>query len=282
VREAVASVRAQTFTDWEIVIVGDGCDDPMDDLASDPRIDVVHQKRSGVAMARNVGFERCSGRYITFFDHDDIMMPGKLAAQVARFEADPVLGLCHTQFEQVDAELGFLRAGHAADIQYEDLLACHFSLLISTVMVSRTAMECVGGFDPKSQAEDIDFVLKLARTYRLGFVPEVLQQYRRHSRTVSGDPWLQFREVDYVLRGFRRYLISVGEEGSAERIAEGRRTNRRVNAEIAVLRARSDADRSRPGLGAVAKNLGLAFLLSPQVVVGNGRALIDRRVRAPR
>ena len=277
VREAVGSVRAQTYDHWEIVIVCDGADDPMDDLTHDERITVVRQRRSGLSMARNAGYHASSGELLTFMDHDDVMLPGKLAAQVARFAADPSIGLCHTQFEQVDEELRFLVAGHAADIQYEDVLQGRYSMLISTVMVTREAVELAGLFDPKTAAEDIDFVLRVSRAFPMDFVPEVLLRYRRHGQNVSGDPWRQFREVDYVLRGYRRYLAGIGEVGSLPLVDRGRIRNREVNAEIAVLRARQ-ADRHAPGgLAAAVKYLGIALVLSPRAVVGNARAYVGSR-----
>lgn len=277
VREAVESVRGQTLDDWEIKVVCDGCDDKMADLRKDPRIEVIAQRRSGVSIARNVGYSASAGRYITFLDHDDVMFPGKLQAQVAAMEGDPGIGLCHTQFEQVDAERNFLVAGHGADIQYRDLLQCHFSLLMSTVLVSRAAMKSVGGFDPKTIAEDIDFVLKVSRGFRLAFVPTVLLQYRRHTMNISGDPWVQFQEVDYILTGYRRYLERIGEHESLALLDQGRLNNRRTNAEIAILRARSADRNSAAGLADMAKNLALAFHLSRPAVRANAREFIEAR-----
>jgi glycosyltransferase involved in cell wall biosynthesis len=272
VRQAVDSIRAQSFADWEIKIVCDGCDDPLSDLAQDSRIEVIHQLRSGVSIARNVGFQASAGRLLTFLDHDDIMLPGKLAAQVACFERDPAIGLCHTQFEQVDSELNFLCPGHAEDVQYNDILQCRYSMLISTVMVTREAMESAGGFDPKTKAEDIDFVLKVARAFSIGFIPKVLLQYRRHSLNISGDPWVQFIEVDYVLRGFRRYLENVGEVEALQLIDRGRVNNRRINAEIAILRARTAHQSDARSALSVAKYLSVALCLSPRAVAANARA----------
>lgn len=277
VREAVDSVRNQTFDDWEIIIVCDGCDDLMDDLSSDERITIVRQRQSGVSIARNAGFHASSGSLVTFLDHDDVMFPDKLSAQVAMFASDTTVGLCHTQFEQVDPDLNFLVEGHGADIQYEDVLQCRYSMLISTALVSREAIEVAGLFDPKTRAEDIDFVLRVSRAYRLAFVPEVLLQYRRHGQNVSGDPWEQYVEVDYVLRGFRRYLKSIGELGSVPLVDRGRRTNRRINAEIAVLRARDAVHRGRAARGVVASNLAIALYLSPGAVTDNARAFVEAR-----
>ena len=161
VREAVGYSSAQTYDGWEIKIVCDGCDDALTELKSDPRIEVIHQKKSGASVARNTGFAASSGEWVTFLDHDDLMFPTKLESQVRAFEKDSTVGLCHTQFEQVDMEGHLLEVGHGADVQYEDLLQCKYSMVLSTVMFSREAFESAGGFDPKSQAEDIDLALKV-------------------------------------------------------------------------------------------------------------------------
>ena len=277
VRQAVESVRAQTFDQWEIKIVCDGCDDDLSDLKSDSRIEVIHQKRSGVSVARNTGFAASSGQWVTFLDHDDLMFRTKLESQLRAFENDPTVGLCHTQFEQVDMEGNLLEVGHGADVQYEDVLQCNYSMVISTAMFSREAFASAEGFDPKSQAEDIDLVLKVSRSYRLAFLPVVLLQYRRHNRNVSGDPWVQYREVDYVLRGYRRYLEGIGEQDSIALVDQGRINNRRTNAEIAMLRARRSSRTSLPGLGAVAKNLLIAARLSPSAIRSNAQGFVRAR-----
>jgi hypothetical protein len=148
---------------------------------------------------------------------------------------------------------------------------------MSTVLVSRKAMESVGGFDPKTIAEDIDFVLKVSREFRLAFVPTVLLQYRRHTMNVSGDPWVQYQEVDYVLTGYRRYLERIGELESLALLDQGRVNNRRTNAEIAILRARGADRNSVTGLASIAKNLALALHLSVPAVRSNAREFIEAR-----
>ena len=282
VREAVESVRSQTFDDWEIKIVCDGCQDELADLKADKRVQVVHQKRSGSSVARNVGYSLASGQLLAFLDHDDIMLPRKLELQVAEFEKDPTIGLCHTQFEQTDMGGNRIAPGHGDDVQYEDLLRCKFSVLMSTLLVSRPAMLSAGGFDAKScLADDIDFVLKVSRTHKLAFIPEVLLQYRVHGLNSSGEPWLQFRETDYVLRGYRKYLRGIGEQASAALLNEGRATNRRVNAEIAMLRARGAAHGDSANWRAIARYLGVALCLSPTVVKANAARVACRSGTRP-
>ena len=92
--ETVHSVLAQTFTDWELVIVADACSDDSVDvvraaLAGDRRGRVLTcDARHGCA-ARNLGFAATTGRYVQFLDADDLLHPEKLARQVASLDAGP-------------------------------------------------------------------------------------------------------------------------------------------------------------------------------------------------
>lgn len=78
---AIASVLAQTFTDWEMIIVNDGstdCTAAFLDSLDDPRIRVIHQPNGGVSVARNVGLDAARGDYVTFLDADDTLPPEAL------------------------------------------------------------------------------------------------------------------------------------------------------------------------------------------------------------
>ncbi|WP_369411346.1 glycosyltransferase family 2 protein [Phycobacter azelaicus] len=90
---AVASVQAQDYPDWELVLIEDGSSDGSADLcadlaAADPRIRVLRQSRnSGAAAARNAGLAQARGRYIAFLDADDEWLPEKLTSQLSFMEA---------------------------------------------------------------------------------------------------------------------------------------------------------------------------------------------------
>ncbi len=92
-QRAVASVQAQDYPDWEVILIEDGSSDGSADLcadlaAADPRIQVLHQPRnSGAAAARNSGLKIARGRYIAFLDADDEWLPEKLSCQLAFMQA---------------------------------------------------------------------------------------------------------------------------------------------------------------------------------------------------
>lgn len=93
VARAVASVQAQDYPDWELVLIEDGSSDGSADLcadlaAADPRIRILRQPRnSGAAAARNSGLKIARGRYIAFLDADDEWLPEKLSCQLAFMQA---------------------------------------------------------------------------------------------------------------------------------------------------------------------------------------------------
>ncbi len=91
---AIASVRAQTLADWELIVVDDGSTDATVALVegSDPRLKLIRQDNQGTAGARNTGLRACSGSYIAFLDSDDEWLPHHLELCVRFLEAHPDAG----------------------------------------------------------------------------------------------------------------------------------------------------------------------------------------------
>jgi glycosyltransferase involved in cell wall biosynthesis len=100
-KEAVASVLAQTFQDFEIIIVDNGSTDAYE-APNDPRIRYIRQEDRGPAGGRNRGMDVARGDYIAFLDSDDLFMPTKLERQVAFMDARPETLLSHTSYIRID------------------------------------------------------------------------------------------------------------------------------------------------------------------------------------
>jgi len=97
---AIASVRAQTFTDWELLIVDDGSTDGTPDAVAglDDRIRLLRQENGGTYVARNNGLAHARGRYITFLDSDDEWLPHFLELTVGFLGAYPDAHFVTTEF----------------------------------------------------------------------------------------------------------------------------------------------------------------------------------------
>ncbi|HEX7976733.1 MAG TPA: glycosyltransferase [Anaerolineales bacterium] len=164
---AVQSVLDQTFTDWELVVVDDGSTDNTSEVAarfSDPRIHVMRQVNKGLPGARNTGIAASSGEYLAFLDADDTYLPNKLEIQVAHLDKEPGVGLSYAsriEIDQQDQPSWLVRAPEQTDLRR---LVLGFPFTINDLLVRRTWVERVGGFDEtfRLHSEDRDFYLRLA------------------------------------------------------------------------------------------------------------------------
>jgi glycosyltransferase involved in cell wall biosynthesis len=261
-RDAVASVQAQTLADWELIIVSDGCDDDFSDLEEiGPRVRVFKQRNRGISIARNVGVSLSQSEYIAFLDDDDRMLPERLRSQVEAL-SDERIGLCHTQFQFID-ELGDVKGpGNSKESQYLDFLRDDGIVLFASTMMRKSVFQAVGGFGslfPKS--EDIDFLYRVAREGPILFLPEVLTEYRRHPANTSVT-MLGSWERRLVLE---QHLFVSEVHGEKESVRAIRRGLKYVPTERAV-RAMHDAYVARYNHQRVTMLclLGVAFLYAPR------------------
>jgi len=172
ITQSLASVRDQTFRDFEAIIVDDGSTDDTAALArrfcaADPRFCVLQQAHTGIPVARNAAIARARGAWIAFQDADDVWLPQKLERQVELSRADPRANLLFTNFYYWDGDRD-LHANYLAgqplpegDAARELVSACVYGNL--TVMLRRETFRRVGGFDPAFEfAQDWDLWLRIA------------------------------------------------------------------------------------------------------------------------
>ncbi|MCS6924694.1 MAG: glycosyltransferase [Candidatus Binatia bacterium] len=165
-REALASVCAQTYQDFELIVVDDGSHDETAAVVHEfAGVRYVWQPHRGVSAARNHGVTLSTGEWVAFLDSDDLWQPRKLEKQIAFVTAQPEVQICQTE------EL-WLRHGvrvnpqrkhrkPSGDIFAPSLARCLVSP--SAVMLRRELFEEVGGFDERLPAcEDYDLWLRIA------------------------------------------------------------------------------------------------------------------------
>jgi glycosyltransferase involved in cell wall biosynthesis len=179
--EAVDSVLAQTFTDYEIVIVDDGSDDPLTvaKLAafSRPRCRVLRSPHLGLVAARNLGIRQSAGRCLLPLDADDRLAPTYLEKTVPRLDGDATLGIITTEAEFFGSRTGrwMLAPCHLPDLLLRPGI-------FATALFRRADWVAAGGYQPDMVHgyEDYDLwlaILKLGR--KAHRVPEVLFYYRQ-------------------------------------------------------------------------------------------------------
>lgn len=194
-REAVDSALQQTVPPAQVIVVDDGSTDetPRILAAYGGRIRAIRQPNQGAGAARNAGLAEATGDYVAFLDSDDVWHPRKLERQLARFDADPDLGLVHCGSACIDGT-GSVTSTSLAGLDgwvAHDILRLEREVIAgpgSCIMVpSRVARE-IGGFDPRlPPSEDWDFCYRVATRHRIGYVAEVLVTYRHHGRGIHLD-----------------------------------------------------------------------------------------------
>lgn len=104
--EALASVSEQTLAAVQVLVVDDGSTDgtlgAVEKFSGKLDLTIIQQANSGPAAARNKGIRQARGRYCAFLDADDVMLPERLASQASLLDADPALGLVHTDLMTFD------------------------------------------------------------------------------------------------------------------------------------------------------------------------------------
>ena len=185
VREAVDSVRGQTRTPDELVIVDDGSDDAatlevLGELERDG-VTVLRQDNAGASAARNAGIAATEGELILCLDADDLLLPQFIQATSEALQREPEAGIAATGVEFFGEVVGTWQPqGHSV----EAMLARN--CLPSASMFRRRCWEEAGGYRDLRGAQDWDLWLAiLARGWRWTVVPEVLYRYRRRRGSVS-------------------------------------------------------------------------------------------------
>ena len=210
--DAVASVRAQTFADLELVVVDDASTDGTPGyLASlgDPRVRVVRlARRSGPARARNAGAAAARGDLLAFLDSDDLWLPRKLEAQVEATRRAGA-GWSYTAWGHADEEGRPLppRAGAWRPLPGRialPLLLGEAGVTIVTVLLRRDLFEALGGFsEAPGIREDVELLVRLALRADAHAVDERLAVVREHASRSTR-----------ALRGAEPFLVSARTYGA--------------------------------------------------------------------
>ena len=213
IAEALGSIRDQTVRDIEVVVVDDGSTDAtvgqVNQFADQLDLTIITQPNAGPAAARNAAIRRARGRYCAFLDADDVMLPGRLAAQVTLLDADADMALVHTDLMTFDEGGIIHRTRHAfsdpcAGMVLDRLLIDNF-ITTSTVMASTERLLEVGLFgEGRRVSEDFELWLRMAARWKVGFIDRPLVMYRRRPGSLSDDKLVTARCGLDVLEAFWR------------------------------------------------------------------------------
>jgi len=262
--ETLESVFAQTFSDYEVIVVNDSSPDDTADLlrplAGKGLIRYFEQANQGQAGARNRGLAEARGEFIAFLDDDDIWPADKLAWQVEVMDESDLIGVVYGQKGDIgDSSLS--PAAAPSGQVFEDFVRTGWIQTPGQALIRQRDLKAVGGFDGDIWgADDWDLWLRLARVTEFAFRARPALLYRRHAANASRDflrmhtnaqrvllkhfgktPTAQSRPLWRQARGFvKGFAAADGLREVGNNISAGR--------PLAALRALAGVARIRPRL----------------------------------
>jgi glycosyltransferase involved in cell wall biosynthesis len=280
--EAIDSVLAQTYRDFEIIVVDDGSTDNTQEVLAryGDHMRVIRQSNQGSAAARNAGILPARGEFIAFLDADDLWLPHKLERQVPLFDERPELGWIYSDYREFDesgprARSFFERPGLRPPPEGWIVLKLAMGCITwtATVVARASCFREVGLFDPTfPRAQDYDMWLRLAVRFPVGCVDEVLALYRRHQTQITTETRPGLIE-HHAWRVLRKFMLGDYRRLPPETRREVRSIVRRRMAEYACYVGQVALDRG--DRGAARRWLFRSATAKPQISMYRVGLLLD-------
>ena len=199
IERAIESVRQQTFQDWECLVVDDHSTDNTKEFiekykSKDSRIKYfINERTKGANGARNTGIIHAKGIYISFLDSDDCWHRNMLEKQMEKYMSDPSISCVYSKIQTIvnenDKHPWDIFKGLQGNIYKEVLIQGYMSPTI-TLSVEKKCFEKIGMFDTTLPAcQDDDMCFRLAKEFKIGFIPEILADvYANSDNRISDNP----------------------------------------------------------------------------------------------
>jgi glycosyltransferase involved in cell wall biosynthesis len=214
IADAIASVRAQTYRKFDVVVVDDGSADESAEIVGRLGIRCVRQERLGPSGARNTGFRVTTGDYVVFLDGDNRLHPHALEANLHAFEDHPESAFVGGRYTYIDESGARYRDTSLPDPvtpedHYAALLAQNYFGSPDNVLFRRSVLDEVGLFDSSVDGlEDYDLYLRIAKDRPVYYHGVTISEYRVHESQFSLDKAMMLRSAVRVLRRHKSVATS--------------------------------------------------------------------------
>ena len=204
--ETIASVLAQTWSDFEFIIIDDGSDDQTEAVVhtfADSRIKYSTHSHTGghLSLLRNLAHTKCTGEYIAYVDSDDLWEKDKLEIQIKAMEKNVSVGFSFTDIDTFN-EAGILqkslykRTGDFTGSVFLQMLENKLIICHTTLVIRISCLEKIGPMDESMHSGDHDRVFYLSRYFDAYVIYRPLVHVRKHSQNSTGNPSLSLRLLE--------------------------------------------------------------------------------------
>jgi glycosyltransferase involved in cell wall biosynthesis len=236
--QALASILAQTYNNYELIVVNDGSTDRTVECVAEytDRIDIKlvhHSERKGVAASVNDGIRHATGDCVTFLDHDDAWLPHMLETQTTYLEQHPEAGMVYADFQTIDPDSKVIEKSVAlcrgrtrpSGNVFRQLFLDSFIVAIG-VLIRKECLDRLGGFDESLLWGDYHLWLRIARNYEVHYIPKVVAQYRQHNHQctrsvppIEGEDPVAIQALQKILEAYPETRRELGETVIRQRMA---------------------------------------------------------------
>jgi glycosyltransferase involved in cell wall biosynthesis len=225
ISETLDSIAAQTFTDYEVIVVNDGSADTpeLERILESHSLDLIYlsQVNKGVSAARNAAIKVARGEFYAQLDADDQWEPDYLAFQLGFLTEHPEVALVYPNAiifgDSSDSGLEYMRIVRSdGEVSFENLILQRCTVL-TCVTARMHAIKSAGMFDESLRTcEDFDLWLRVLKTgSRIAYHREVLARYRRHAGSLSSDrAWMTSNLLTVLEKAAKRSDLTASERQS--------------------------------------------------------------------
>jgi len=237
---AVESALGQADCALELIVVDDGCAEPVADLLAhieDERLQVVRVEHGGTSRARNAGFAASHGDWIRFVDCDDVLEPDGTAHLLAVAGEGDVIAYGATIWCDEELHPGWKMSSHLRGWAVAECLLNRFPVMLQALLFPRSIVERAGEWDPEiTVCQDWDFLLRALELAPVRGSDRTVSRYRRHPGAASAG--LPHSELSHRLSAEGMHLVM---ERYFDRHPEQRGTKleRKARAQVELVMARS-------------------------------------------
>ena len=218
IMETIESIRHQTYSNWELIIVDDGSDDNTAEIIlqlNDERIQLIKAGRIGIGgKIKNLGLEKASGEFIAFIDSDDLWDKTKIEKQVSALQKYPDAGFCLTggyNFKKIDEPIDYFykqKEGSRFDNIFTLIFKSQVAVFVQALMIRKSCLPVIGSFKEEKSFSDLDFVVSLALHFKAIIIYEPLVFRRLHDDNYIISTWEKSYDEGRAIINENKNLLS--------------------------------------------------------------------------